>query len=83
MVSDLSFSELNWRIAPGGEILDEWGGLIAGDSRTCLQSLEMRRLGTDRFERAPAVDTNAGAECMRRWAEAKREQADHVRIFGR
>ena len=83
MVSDLSFSELNWRIAPGGEILDQYGGLIAGDPLTCLQSLEMRRLGTDRFEKASAVDTNTGAECMRRWAEAKREQAEHVRTFGR
>ena len=56
MSMDQTFNELGWRIARSGEIVDEWGGLVAGDVRTRMQSLEMRRLGTDRYEKAPAIE---------------------------
>ncbi len=78
---DQTYAERGWRIAPAGEILDETGGMVAGDVRTRLQSLEMRRLGTDRFNHTPAVDYNSGADCVRRFTEAETAQAEHVRIF--
>ncbi|MDD4890917.1 MAG: hypothetical protein PHU85_13430 [Phycisphaerae bacterium] len=78
---DQTFTERGWRIAPSGEIIDQHGGMVAGDVRTRLQSLEMRRLGTDRFNKAPMVEDNAGAECVRRQQEIEKAQAEHARVF--
>jgi hypothetical protein len=78
---DMTFADRSWRTAPGGEILDQFGGLIAGDSRTRLQSLTMHTAGTDRFEYVAACEGNFGAECQRRWAGARKRQEEHARIF--
>lgn len=82
MIGD-TFNDLSWRVAPAGEIIDQDGGMVAGDSLTRMRSLMMRQAGTDRGQSCPAIDTNSGAECIRRQKRQRQAQIDHVRIFGR
>ena len=76
-----TFEELSWRVGRNGEIIDQWGGVIAGDPLTCVQSLTMRATGTDRFERTPEYRGSEVGECQWRWEQMRREQAEYVKNF--
>lgn len=83
--SDMSFSERSWRNAPAGELIDQDGGMIAGDVFARMQTLMARLDGTNRWNKAQALPEgyNEGLACQYRQDEIKRAQAEFVRVFGR
>ena len=78
---DSTATERNWRYGLAGEIIDQDGGMVAGDVLTRFLVLCRKLAGNDRFEKTRQAETDSGAECVRRWEEARKRQEEHARIF--
>ena len=78
---DIPFLRNNWRIAPAGEIIDQFGGMVAGDVRARMGTLMARHDQTDRFARTPMAEANSGQACVTRQESIERANAEHRRVF--
>lgn len=77
----MTMTERCWRTAPSGEIIDQHGGMIAGDSRTRMASLMARQAGTDRWNHVQLAEGNSGQDCLFRQAQIEKAQAEYAMTF--